>query len=206
MTTSNMIISLSGQSSSGKSTMENMLVKMFPKKIDKVVSHTTRPKRFNEVDGVDYHFVTIEEFDAIEMMETVSFNGNKYGASKQEFQRIFDSGKFPVIVVTPDGAKQISEKCEKYNWELFRIFLDCPDKLLVERIFERFYRDILPSNDSNNSEKVYNSYLQRINNMFDEEKTWKEFCEWSIVYDEFTKDNENSVVQDLINRLELNTL
>lgn len=194
----NIIVTLSGQSSSGKSTLENMLVNNYFDMFDKVISHTTRPIRFNEENGEDYHFVNDKDFDSLEMMESVSFNGNKYGASKNEFQRIFNDGKIPVIVVTPEGVDQIQEKCDQYDWELLSVFLDCPDKILVTRIFDRFFSDVLSNDDK---EKVYNTYMKRIDNMFDEEKSWKTYCNWSMVFDEFTSQTEIEVVQSIVMRL-----
>ena len=55
-------IVVSGPSGVGKNTMINHLTKAFPDKFDFSVSYTTRAPRGKEVDGVDYHFVSKEEF------------------------------------------------------------------------------------------------------------------------------------------------
>ena len=56
------MILLAGPSASGKTEIAKILMKDFG--IRKVVTHTTRPPRIGEKDGVDYHFVTREEFEA----------------------------------------------------------------------------------------------------------------------------------------------
>lgn len=54
------MIILVGASASGKTEVAKMLGKLF--QMRKVITHTTRPMRENEKDGVDYYFVTREEF------------------------------------------------------------------------------------------------------------------------------------------------
>ena len=59
---SNKPLMIVGPSAVGKDTMINRLKAKFPKVIYKLPSYTTRPKRNGEIDGVDYYFVTKEEF------------------------------------------------------------------------------------------------------------------------------------------------
>ena len=95
------MILLAGPSASGKTEIAKILMKDFG--IRKVVTHTTRPPRIGEKDGVDYHFVTREEFERLsetgEFVETTSFNGNCYGSSKKE---VADD---KVLIVDPIGLK-----------------------------------------------------------------------------------------------------
>lgn len=190
----NVVITISGQSGSGKSTLEDMLVEKYPNKFGKIISHTTRPKRFNEVDGQDYFFVNQSEFDKLEMMETVSFNGNSYGASKKEFDKVFKENKTPVIVVTPEGTEQIDKKCIEYNWVLYSIFIDSTDSLLMKRLFRRGISDMVLSEDK---EKTLNSYLVRIENMFHEETTWKMYFDWYQTFDKFDEDVEDEIINEI---------
>lgn len=80
------MIVLTGPSASGKTATCLFLQSHFG--IRKVVTHTTRPMRDGERDGVDYHFVTEEEFRRMEeeglFVETVFYNGYHYGTSKKE--------------------------------------------------------------------------------------------------------------------------
>lgn len=72
-----------GPSGSGKSTLLKKLRKELPDTFALCVSHTTRKPRPGETDGIEYHFVTIEEMQAAiergEFLETATFSGNMYG-------------------------------------------------------------------------------------------------------------------------------
>lgn len=98
----NMIV-LMGASASGKTEVAKMLGKLFS--IKKVVTHTTRPMRPNEVNGVDYYFVTKEEFKRLAsedyFVETVEYNDNFYGTSKAEI------AMNKVLIIEPTGLKPI---------------------------------------------------------------------------------------------------
>lgn len=82
------MIILTGPSASGKTATCLYLQAHYG--IKKVITHTTREMRKGEVNDVDYHFVTREEFqrmkDNDEFIETVCFNGNLYGTSRKEVQ------------------------------------------------------------------------------------------------------------------------
>lgn len=100
------IVIFVGDSGSGKSYYEKELTKYG---FDKVISHTTREKRVGEVDGIDYHFVSKEDFQDIEFIESVEVHGNFYGVSKQE---INSKGDRVVVVTEPDGTKQILDQMD----------------------------------------------------------------------------------------------
>ncbi len=97
------MIVLMGASASGKTEVAKMLGKIF--NIKKVVTHTTRPMRPGEVNGVDYNFVPLAEFSALKakdaFVETVEYNGNFYGTSKQEM------GTNKVLIIEPTGLQPI---------------------------------------------------------------------------------------------------
>ena len=60
------IVTLTGPSLSGKTTLMRRLQSLGGFK--EIISHTTRPIRAKEANGVDYHFVTEQEFDSIDMV------------------------------------------------------------------------------------------------------------------------------------------
>jgi len=94
-----------GESASGKSTTEKVLCRDYGYK--RIVSYTTRPQRFNEADGVDYYFITDEEFkrllDADFFAEQSTYRGCHYGISKEDCT----SGK--VVVTNPHGLEQLNK-------------------------------------------------------------------------------------------------
>lgn len=98
-----------GECATGKSSVEIAL----QKKINRVVSYTTRPKRSNEVDGVDYHFIADEEFEKMskeglfleQTSYTVSGKLLKYGLPKKGFLTDVPN----IIVLNPHGVSQVFE-------------------------------------------------------------------------------------------------
>lgn len=80
------MIVLCGESASGKSTIEKILCKEYGYK--KVTSYTTRSPRVGEKDGVDYHFITTEEFKEKQkngfFAEVGEYNGWFYGSAVED--------------------------------------------------------------------------------------------------------------------------
>lgn len=72
-----------GPSGSGKSTLLKKLRAELPETFALCVSHTTRKPRPGETDGIEYHFVSVDEMQAAiergEFLETATFSGNMYG-------------------------------------------------------------------------------------------------------------------------------
>lgn len=102
------IIALIGESASGKSTIEKELCSNYD--FRKAVSHTTRAKRKDEAHGVDYWYVTIDEFlrmlKAGELAEHTNYNGWYYAVAKEELNR---GSKPIVIVIEPYGFRQLKK-------------------------------------------------------------------------------------------------
>ncbi|MBI5499459.1 MAG: guanylate kinase [Deltaproteobacteria bacterium] len=75
------------------------------------VSHTTRPRRPQEVDGQDYHFVDVATFEAMagrgEFAEWAFVHGNRYGTSNAEIRRAAEEGRAILFDVDYQGAAQI---------------------------------------------------------------------------------------------------
>lgn len=95
------MILLVGASASGKTEIGKYLRKEFG--LQKAITHTTRAPRKGERDGLDYHFVTEDDFASLErkgfFVETTAYNGHHYGSSKKEI----DDDK--VVIVDPNGLK-----------------------------------------------------------------------------------------------------
>ncbi|KAH9023233.1 guanylate kinase [Lactarius pseudohatsudake] len=102
---------LSGPSGSGKSTLLKRLFAEHPGQFAFSVSHTTRTPRPGEVDGIQYHFVSREDFSSLRdrggFVETAEFSGNLYGTSKQAIASIVESGKRCILDIEVQGVRQI---------------------------------------------------------------------------------------------------
>jgi len=105
------VIVLSGPSGVGKGTLLQMLKERHKGKFGNTVSHTTRKPRDGEVDGVDYHYITTEEFNAgIEngiFLEHATYSGNSYGTSIQSVKDVIGKGQIPIIEIEIQGAQII---------------------------------------------------------------------------------------------------
>lgn len=78
------------------------------------ISHTTRPMRYGEVNGKTYYYISKEEFLKMdnnnEFAERVTYDGNFYGISKAEIERVMSFGSHVYIIVEYEGYKQVKEK------------------------------------------------------------------------------------------------
>ena len=117
-----------GPSGSGKSTLQKKLG------VPKIITWTTRAPRPNESNGVDYHFVSIEEFrqmqDAGRMLEVTDYKSNYYGTSIDSFNNL--GNEVRSIVVDSTGANKIKEimKDECFRIGVYASKSDCESRLL----------------------------------------------------------------------------
>lgn len=128
----NSVVLIIGPSGSGKTTLEKELHTKLG--YYRVVSHTSRPKRPGEVDGVDYHFVPVESFQdgSIEFIEKLNFLGNYYGVSAAELKK---ETKYAVAVVEPNGARQIMEKLKETH-HIVPVFMSIPREVCLRNMIE----------------------------------------------------------------------
>ena len=155
-------IVLSSPSGAGKTTITKKLSQKYPNlKIS--ISHTTRKPRPNEIDGVDYHFVTREEFKKLiqknNFYEHAKIFDNYYGTSKNSVNKLHQGNYDVVFDIDWQGTKQLSQ-FEELN--LIKIFILPPDKKeLKKRLINR--------NQDNNKivEKRLKQYETDIQHWFD---------------------------------------
>ena len=104
------LLVLSSPSGGGKTSIAKSLLQARDD-LGYSVSATTRPIRNGEREGVDYYFLTREEFlrriDAGEFLEWATYAGHYYGTLRSEIDRIFARGRTAVLDVEIEGARQI---------------------------------------------------------------------------------------------------
>ncbi|WKW12258.1 guanylate kinase [Pseudogemmatithrix spongiicola] len=104
---------LSAPSGAGKTTIARMLLKR-RSDVGYSVSCTTRAPRPGEVDGVDYHFLTPEQFDAAvergEFAEWAEVHGRKYGTLVREVKAVMDRGQHVMLDIDVQGARQVVQR------------------------------------------------------------------------------------------------
>ena len=106
------VLVLSAPSGAGKSSLARALADAEPS-VRLSVSHTTRAARPGEVDGVHYHFVGEEEFEAMvaagEFLEHARVFGRDYGTSREAVRTELSRGYDVVLDIDWQGARQVRE-------------------------------------------------------------------------------------------------
>ena len=107
-----LLIVISGPAGSGKGTVNSLLLKN--DNFVYSVSATTRAPRPGEIDGINYHFVSVGDFksmiDAGEMLEYTEYCGNYYGTIKSAAEKTLADGKNLILEIEVDGAMQVKKK------------------------------------------------------------------------------------------------
>jgi guanylate kinase len=108
-----LLIVISGPSGVGKDTLIKRLLEL-DRNLRYSVSCTTRPPRPNEVDGVDYSFISRERFkqliDEGAFLEWADYNGNLYGTLADRVERARADGHDIVLKIEVKGAEQVRER------------------------------------------------------------------------------------------------
>lgn len=186
-----MILTLTGPSCAGKTTLEQMLVE---RGLARAISTTTRPKRAGDVDGENYYFTTREGFEqgvALgNFVENVEFGGNYYGLSVLEVMRLKEEGKPIVVVCEPVGQKQIAAWCKANNFPLFAVFVDGSEAVIAQRFMLRFANEL----DYGFSEELASQYARRMKEMMTTERNWvaeawSKNSHYNMRISEFNRDN-----------------
>ncbi len=130
------LLVISGPSGSGKGTVIKELRKI--RELGFSVSATTRAPREGEVDGVNYYFVSRDDFEDMlankEILEHTVYNGNYYGTPRSEVERVVSTGRDIILEIETNGARQIKAQFP----DAVTVILLPPDlKTLEERLTGR---------------------------------------------------------------------
>ncbi len=158
----NIMVILSSPSGVGKTTLTKKIQQKYPSfKIS--VSHTTRPPRSNEVNGVDYHFVSMEKFKELieqnKFYEYAEIFENYYGTLKENVDQTIINNDI-IFDIDWQGTKQLSKF---KNLKLVKIYLITDSKKeLKNRLIKR---------DQNSEEEIKKRF-----SAFDQDiKHWNDY-------------------------------
>ncbi len=116
------LIVLTGPSGVGKGTLLQALLQRHPE-LKLSISATTRSPRTGEVDGVNYYFITRQQFDLMvsenEFIEWAEFANNCYGTPKRSVEEQLAAGEWVVLEIELEGARQVRQSFP----EAIRIFI-----------------------------------------------------------------------------------
>lgn len=120
----NKIVIITAPSGAGKTSVTRHLLKSLPNQLAFSVSCATRSPRNNEKDGVDYYFISVDEFknkiDQHEFAEwEMVYEGKYYGTLKSELQRIWKKNKAPLLDVDVKGGIHIQKIYPENSFSLF---------------------------------------------------------------------------------------
>ena len=128
-----LMLVLSSPSGAGKTTLSKK-IQQSNSSFEISVSHTTRKPRPNEVDGVDYHFVSKEKFSLLlkerAFYEHAQIFGNFYGTSKTSIKKITNNNHNVLFDIDWQGSEQLS-KFKELN--LVKVFILPPSKEELEK-------------------------------------------------------------------------
>jgi guanylate kinase len=121
------ILIITAPSGAGKTSVTTHLLLNFPE-LAFSVSAATRSPRENEMNGVDYYFMSLEEFQQkIQHNEFIEwemvYEGKYYGTLKAELERIWKSGKVPVLDIDVKGAIHVQQQ---FPEKVLSIFIEPP--------------------------------------------------------------------------------
>jgi len=151
-------------SGTGKGTIAKQLLEQ-DKNIKFSVSVTTRPPRHNEVEGVDYYFISNEKYD--ELLKEDAFYeyvdsqyGNRYGTLRSEVDSFINVGQDVLFDMDWEGARQMRAKAPD---DVVTIYLLPPS---IKELYQRLV------NRGTDSEEVVNKRMKLV---LDKLSHWKEF-------------------------------
>jgi guanylate kinase len=119
-----------GHSGSGKTTIMRSIMS------NEIVSFTTRPKRPNEIDGIDYNFITLDQYNYLKsnnlLIESAEYAGNYYGISKDELEIKLSKGH-AFCIVNLHGLEQLKSYYSNCVSILLYTDIDSAIKHMVHR-------------------------------------------------------------------------
>ena len=128
-----LMLVLSSPSGAGKTTLSKK-IQQSDNSFEISVSHTTRDPRPNEVDGIDYHFVSREKFKSLinqgSFYEHAEIFGNFYGTSKSSIKKITSNNHNVLFDIDWQGSQQLSKFSEL---NLVKVFILPPSKEELEK-------------------------------------------------------------------------
>ncbi len=164
---------IAAPSGAGKTTLVKALVTRSPE-LHFSISYTTRKKRSNEADGVDYLFVSVDDFARLraqgDLLESAEVFDNHYGTSRKQVEQHLQDGHHVILEIDWQGATQVREA----KPECVTIFILPPSRDELEHRLRSRRTD---------SEKVIQ---RRLRDALSDMSPWSEF-DYAIINDDLER-------------------
>lgn len=187
------VLALTAPTCSGKNyLLEALFSHSAFNELRKSVSTTTRPTRPGEIDGVDYHFVSVSAFkrliDQHKLIEHNLFLDNYYGLSQDALAKQVEDGVQPICILDINGLFALRTFCLKSNIGLFSVFVDTPLEIRLERLVERTLAELetgRPSMQLVRAKTILEMHTERVVSTAVHEERWRRDFElaqpWSAI-------------------------
>ena len=179
-----LMLVISSPSGAGKSTIARNLLELDPK-FSLSISVTTRKRRPSEIDGVHYHFITIEEFERLRasdaLLEWAQVHGNFYGTPRAAAEQAMREGRDMLFDIDWQGALQLQEQAKT---DIVSIFILPPS---MDELAQRLMR---------RAEDSKETIAMRLKNACVEIERWRDY-EYVVINDDL--DRAFSAVLSIVN-------
>lgn len=193
------LITLTSPTAAGKSYLFNYIRDVA--KLPCFISTTTRAPREGEIEGVDYYFISQEMSEVLEstdgFAELVTYNGARYGITKEEWFGKLQPGKIVFMIVEPTGIQNYVIPTMKAGVTWLKYFIHTGTDIRMERFMQRMRVDIISALHSDESVregktlKTVETYMSRHKAMLTNERQWFEKAQWDRVLSGTSSPEEN---------------
>jgi len=197
------LVTLTAPTCSGKSYLLN---KLTGAGVGRIVSTTTRQQRDGEIEGIDYHFISVDESKELEaanaFFELIEFRSTRYGVTRGEMDGKMRGEFAPAVVLEPKGLAIYEQKCREHGWDIYKVYVHTTENERIRRLVKRTTDEVLVNCTSFTTRsarydaafssvakekyesvvpKIIATHTDRLLSITGEERTWSNTTLWDAI-------------------------